>query len=215
MIKYSGIIFDFDGTLFDTMQMWDGLLDRYLDFVGKKPLPNLKQATRKMTMSQAADYFIEQYELPYSNAKIQEQIISLIEDYFRYESMPKKGVERFLKSQYELGKKMCIATTNESYLTKMALERCGLDKYFQGIITCEAVGKGKTFPDVYLNALDIIGTNIDNTLVFEDSYFAIQTAKKAGFFVVGIEDEHNLQSYSDTPNICDLYYKCFDDIKIN
>ena len=101
----------------------------------------------------------------------------------------KEGVSEFLEILAARGVKMCVATATDKHLALPALKRNGLDKYFGEIFTCTGVGKAKNEPDIYNAALSYLGTKIDETLVFEDSYHAAETAKKAGFKVAAVYDE--------------------------
>lgn len=85
---------------------------------------------------------------------------------------------------------MCIATATERYQIEAALKRCHLDSFFGEIFTCSAVGHGKDEPHIFEAALAWLGTGREDTLVFEDAYHAIQTAKKAGFRVAAVYDSH-------------------------
>ena len=69
--------------------------------------------------------------------------------------------------------------------------RCGLRKYFGKVFSCVDIGAGKDKPDIYLAALDFLGTAKEDTWVFEDAYIAVHTAKELGLNVVGIYDAQN------------------------
>ena len=66
-----------------------------------------------------------------------------------------------------------------------------LYKYFPKVFSCGAIGKGKEHPDVFLMAAEYLGTEIGETVIFEDSLVAIETAVAAGFKTVGIYDRNN------------------------
>ena len=86
---------------------------------------------------------------------------------------------------------MCIASGSFSEFVNIVIKRLGIDKYFSGVFSCADTGKGKDEPDVYLEALEHLGTKKEDTWVFEDSHVAIVTANKAGFKTVGIYDKCN------------------------
>src|SRR5699024_5440718 len=86
------------------------------------------------------------------------------------------------------GAKLCVATATAEPLARACLERLGVAHYFDFILSCEAVGKGKTQPDVYLEAARRMGSSPGDTAVFEDALYAAQTAKEAGFYTVGVPE---------------------------
>ena len=79
-----------------------------------------------------------------------------------------------------------------------------IEKYFESIISCAEIGKGKDKPDVYLKALETLGTKTDETCIFEDSHIAIETADKLGIKTVGIFDKYNYDQ-DKIKNIASVY----------
>ena len=86
---------------------------------------------------------------------------------------------------------MCIASATDNKLVELAIKHCCIDKYFVRLFSCVDIGKGKDKPDIYLKAMDFLGTTKEETCVFEDSLVAITTAHKAGLKTVGIYDKFN------------------------
>ena len=80
---------------------------------------------------------------------------------------------------------------NNDYFRVVSEENSNIEKYFIDIVSCADMGKGKDEPDVYLKALEVLGTSIDNTWIFEDSHVAIKTAAALGMKTVGIYDKNN------------------------
>ena len=76
-------------------------------------------------------------------------------------------------------------------MIKIAMEHCGIGKYFSEIFSCAVIGKGKDEPDIYLHAMEYLGTTREETCVFEDSAVAIETAVKIGMKTVAIYDKFN------------------------
>ena len=86
---------------------------------------------------------------------------------------------------------MCIASATDISLIKLAVEHLKIGKYFVKILSCAEIGKCKDQPDIYLKALETLGTSIEETYIFEDSHIAIDTAYKIGMKTVGIYDKYN------------------------
>ena len=99
---------------------------------------------------------------------------------------------------------MCIASATEISLIKTAVDHCGIGKYFMNIFSCADTGKGKDDPDIYLRTLEFLGTNPDETYIFEDSLVAISTADKLGLQTVGIYDKFNY-GHDEMKKISDIY----------
>ncbi|MGM9552872.1 MAG: HAD family hydrolase [Faecousia sp.] len=207
-MKLKGIIFDFDGTLFDSMYIWDTAGETYLRALGKTPQPSLREAVKTMSLRQSACYLREEYALEFSVEEIIQGINQTIEHFYLYEVQPKAGVLDFLKTLAEKGISMSIATATDRYQIQAALQRCGMDGLFSAIFTCSEVGRGKDEPLIYRKAMDSLGTDRGNTIIFEDAYHAALTAKSDGFLTAGVFDpsENRQEALRD---LCDCYLSDF------
>jgi thiamine-phosphate pyrophosphorylase len=194
-VKRKGLIFDLDGTLLDSMAVWDNLGEEYLTGKGVKNIPqNLKEILKPKSLLEAAEYFIENINLNLPHEQIVDEINLMIEEKYKFHFNAKDGVLDFLENNKHL--KMCIATATDKHLVEHALKRLEIDQYFDFIITSREVGNGKQqSPDIFINAAEKLGLAIDEVVVFEDALHAIITAKSAGFYTVGVyesafEDDH-------------------------
>lgn len=184
--NFTGAIFDLDGTLLDSMQIWEDVGEKYLLSQGVKPEEDLRETLRTMSLRQAAEYCQKNYKIEKTIEEIIEGVTEIVEDFYKKDAALKPGVKEFLESFFTKDVKMCVATASEKELVEAALTRCGVRDYFVDILTCSQVGCGKDQPVIYEEALKILGTEKSKTLVFEDSLHAITTAKQAGFTVVGV-----------------------------
>ena len=165
MIK--GAIFDFDGTLLDSMALWDTFGEDYLRMLGKEPRENLTERFKAFTLEQSAEYYRTHYGVEASVREIVNSINKMIEGYYINEVGLKSGADVFLKGLYDSGVRMCIATVTDRYLVEAALTRLGIGHYFCGILTTAEVGHDKTTPHIYRAALERLGTEKSETVVFE------------------------------------------------
>jgi HAD superfamily hydrolase (TIGR01509 family) len=110
-------------------------------------------------------------------------------EFYKIEANPKKGAEELLKHLKESGIKIALASATTMNEIKTAIEFYGLDKYFDCVFSCADIGIGKDRPDVYLLSSEALGLPVDDLCVVEDSYIALETAKKAGFQTIGVFDK--------------------------
>lgn len=204
-------IFDMDGTILDSMSVWDGFGQDYLRTIAIEPPENLWQEIRAMSYIETANYFIKTFSLP----NTPEELMKIWDDfvYERYERMAKlkPGVKEYIKKLYDSGTKICLATATMKFIARAMLEKFEIEKYFDFIITEEDVGAGKTEPDIYIEAAKRLGEAPSDCIVFEDSLHAIKTAKNAGFTVWGLLDpsasDHHEQIILACDKIFDFYRK--------
>lgn len=185
-----GIIFDLDGTLFDSMFIWDTAGEVYLRSIGKEPEANLQKTLKPMSLLQSAQYIREKYDIPLSVEEIMDGVNRTVEGFYFYSVEPKPGVIDFLEELHHRNIRMCIATATDRYQVEAALQRCKMRHFFSEIFTCTEVGSGKDRPDIFRKAMEHLQTDRSNTAVVEDAYHAAFTAKQDGFMVVGVYDSH-------------------------
>lgn len=188
MIK--GAIFDLDGTLLDSMSLWDTIGNDYLRSLGIETNENLAETFKTFTLEQSAEYYRTHYGITLSVNEIINGINDIIMDFYRDVVPLKKGAAEFLERLSRNGVKMCIATVTGKQLAESALLRLNIRNYFSEIFTVAEIGCGKISPQIYRTALAHLGTKKCETLVFEDAYHAMMTAKNDGFPVAAVYDEH-------------------------
>ena len=185
-----GIIFDLDGTLFDSMFIWDTAGEVYLRSIGREPEADLQKVLKPMSLLQSAQYIREKYNIPLSVEDIMDGVNRTVEGFYFHTVEPKPGVIDFLEELHRRNIKMCIATATDRYQVEAALQRCKMRYFFSEIFTCTEVGSGKDRPDIFRKAMEHLQTDRSNTAVVEDAYHAAFTAKQDGFMVVGVYDSH-------------------------
>ena len=209
MIK--GVIFDIDGVLLDSMGIWDDLGARYLRSLGKIPEEGLNKILFSMSMEQGAEYLNEHYGLNKSVKETVDGIGRMLEDYYFYEVLLKPGAKEVLKFLKSKSIKTAAATSSPRTHIEKALSRNGVLEYIGIIYTTGEVGVSKHSPDIYNLTADYLKTKPEETLVFEDSLYALKTAKEGGYVTVGVYDEKGESNQEGLKNLADLYLKKLDD----
>ena len=190
MIK--GAIFDVDGTLLESMEIWETAASLYLRKLGICPQAELSRILYAMSMEEGAKYLIQTYHLLYDEATIIDGIYQVIADFYQYEVRTKKGVKEFLLSLSSKQIPMVIATSGNRELVEVALKRLGIRSYFQEIFTCSDLQTTKAEPTIYTEAAAFLSLNPKETMVFEDALFALETAYLAGFPTTRVYDKFSI-----------------------
>lgn len=188
-MKISGAIFDMDGTLLDSMHVWDGLAKSFANSRGFTLTKEQEEQIDTMCLDEAADFFVKEFDSNDTKEDVVKAVVSLVSDRYEKDIKAKDGVSDFLKELKKQGVKTAVATANDVSMVEAALSANGILEYFDVIMTCAMVGVGKEKPDIYLEAMKRLNTPKDETLVFEDALYAAKTASNAGFNVIGIYDE--------------------------
>jgi HAD superfamily hydrolase (TIGR01509 family) len=209
MMHFKGAIFDLDGTLFDSMPIWEHVAFDYLESLGITPNSDVREAVQDMSIQQACEYFCNVYGLKLSREEIADGVNRLIEDFYFHRAPLKDGVMEMLQTLKDRGIRMCVATATDRYLVETAMKRTGILPFFEAVFTCTEAGCGKDKPDIFLKALQNLGTDLKDTVVFEDALYAIRTAKSAGFTVIALYDEAAKAHREQIQKLADLCFKSF------
>ncbi len=210
-MNMKGIIFDVDGTIIDSMPLWYNSGARYLKSIGVEPEKNLGDILFKMTLDLGVDYIIENYDIDKTKEEVSKGIRDVIEDFYINHSELKDGAREILEYFKEREIEMVVATSTEREYVEAAFKRLGIEDYFSRIYTCSEVGKCKSEPDIFMEAVSFLGTPIKETWVFEDGLYSIKTAKKEGFKIVGVYDEVSSHEQDEIKEYSDIYLKSFKD----
>lgn len=183
-----GAIFDMDGTLLDSMPVWDTLSEAYLLGKGIRPPEDLYEIIRPLSVTQTAEYFRAQLGLTLSAEEIVREINGSIAHKYTDEVPLKPYVREYLQQLKNSGVRMCVATATAKPLAVAALDRTGILPYFDFVLTCPEAGQNKDAPAFFEQALARLNTPREETVVFEDALYAMRSAKEAGLYVVGVSD---------------------------
>lgn len=204
-------IFDLDGTLLDSTDIWENLGERFLQSLDIVPKDGLRDEIWDMSLPESAAFFKREYSLELSEEEIIARLNELSESVYTNDAPLKSGVKRLLGSLQMLDIKCALATAADKNLAEAALARTGISDYFSGIFSCSDYG-AKTAPDIFLKAAELLGAKPRETVVFEDSLTAVQTAKSVGFITAAVFDksEKNPDLLRDT---ADFYGDNLDELR--
>ena len=212
-MNITGAIFDFDGTLFDSMHVWNGIRYKFFEILGLELTPEEEEMFKGLFLRESLNLAIERFNLDKSYEELLEMLFDYIKSRYLVETEPKNDIIDFLEKLKSKGVKMGIATaTGESALLAV-LEKYGMTDYFSAIYSTYTVGASKTEPKVYDVVLDAIGTDKETTWVFEDALYAAKTAKANGYNVVGIYDKSE-PNQEELKNLVDIYIHNYDELEV-
>ena len=194
-MKIKGAIFDMDGTIIDSLMFWEHLWrqigEKYMNDANFKPSEEVDKGVRTMIYVDAMAYVKEYYKLDVDTDELIRFASGGLTDFYRDVAKPKAGAFELLDYLKSKNIKMCLASATAMREIRFTLECHGMLGYFDSVLSCADIGAGKDRPEIYLRAMDELGLPADEICVFEDSFVALETAKKAGFRTVGLFDRYN------------------------
>ncbi len=206
-----GVIFDLDGTLVDSMWVWEQI-DQ--DFLGKRGFAVPEDYLEKITpmgFEACADYTIERFGLKETRLQVMEEWYLMAVDSYTNKVPLKKGVREFLEYLKSYQVKMSIATASDMSLVLPVLRNNEIQHYFDNITTLKEVKRGKGFPDIYHLAAEKMQVHNNSCVVFEDIREGIIGAKMGGYTAVGVYEERSKDSVEKMIEISDWFIYDFNE----
>lgn len=206
------VIFDLDGTLIDSMWMWESIDIEYLGRFGIPYEKDIQEQIEGMSFSETAIYFKERFHIPDTLEQMKNDWDQLAYEKYKNEVPLKKGALEFLNYLKQNGIKMGIATSNSKTLVKVVLEKHQIASYFDSVHTACEVEKGKPAPDIYLLVAKELGVKPVDCLVFEDVPQGIMAGKNAGMTTCAVEDLFSAEQRNVKKDIADYYIESYEEI---
>ena len=197
-----GAIFDLDGTLLDSMGVWDQVDE---DFLSKRGIPvpaDYATTIAAMQFRQIAEYTIARFDLPDTPERIMAEWDEMGRHMYENVVEAKPGALDYLADLKASGARLAVATSLPPALREPAMRHVGIIDLFDATVSVDDVGDvGKDRPDVYLLAAERLGVDPRDCTVFEDLLVGMRSARSAGMRVWAMHDD---SSAADWPAICDL-----------
>ena len=210
--QQKGYLFDLDGTLLDSMGVWEQI---DVDFLTRRNIPvpeDYAQAIAPMGFRRAAEYTIARFGFSQSPEEIMEEWHQMAVEQYAHHLSLKPGAKEYLEELKQQSKPLAVVTTSYPELYQPALERGGVLDLFDTIVTVNQVPRGKGFPDIYLEAAKRIQVPPQQCAVFEDITQGIQGAKAADCLAVAVYDSANQGQWDQTKALADLSIRSFEEL---
>ena len=210
--QQKGYLFDLDGTLLDSMGVWEQI---DVDFLTRRNIPvpeDYAQAIAPMGFRRAAEYTIARFGFSQSPEEIMEEWHQMAVEQYAHHLSLKPGAKEYLEELKQQGKPLAVVTASYPELYQPALERGGVLDLFDTIVTVNQVSRGKGFPDIYLEAAKRIQVPPQQCAVFEDITQGIQGAKAADCLAVAVYDSANRGQWDQTKALADLSIRSFEEL---
>lgn len=201
-------LFDFDGTLVDSMPTYGGLMIRILDEHGIKYGDDILKIITPLGFKGTAKYFVE-----LGIEKSEEELVALMYEYavdeYTHNVPAKKNVPETLKELKKRGASLNVLTASPHASLDPCLKRLGLYELFDNVWSCDDFSTTKADPEIYKRAAEKMKVNVEEVIFLDDNFNADKTAKTAGMIVYGVYDKTSEEYAEEIKAITDRYITDF------
>lgn len=222
------IIFDMDGTLIDSIGIWNDIDRELIEKIGTVEFDNVdlgKQRDTVLGESKSNDIYLDyaeflgkKYKSNLSPNEIYEKRVS-IADKFRTTMEYKKDADKVLHILKDNGYILALGTTTTkrsldayNYRNENMMKKAKIYDMFSVIYSKEDVEKKKPDPEVHYKILEKLNVKPEECLVIEDSLIGVKAAVNAGIDVIAIYDKYSIEDLEEIKKIANYYFENFTDI---
>ncbi|MFQ9514815.1 MAG: HAD family hydrolase [Eubacterium sp.] len=207
-----GAIFDLDGTILDSSWVWDQVDIKFLGDRGFKVPDDYVEAISPLGAERAAAYTIERFGLNETPDDLVREWFDIAREEYAAQVICKPFAKEYIKSLYDRGVKLAVATSSDRQLFMATLKREDILRYFSHIVTVNEVERGKGYPDIYEKAAERLRINPHKCVVFEDILTGVSGAKMGEFNVIAVHDEKSDYNKEKIQKIADYYIESFKEL---
>lgn len=211
-MEIKGAIFDLDGTLLDSMWVWNQV---DIDFLGKRGFdvpPDYPKAIAAMGFHETAEYTIKRFGLKEKVKDVIAEWDRMAAQMYHERVQIKPYVREVLEWMRQQGIHLGVATASYRTLFEPCLHRNGVFEYFEAVTETSEVERGKGFPDIYIKAAEKMNCLPEECLVFEDITKGIEAAGNGGFQTVAVYDPAAQAEWEENKAKADFYINNFKEL---
>ncbi len=205
-------IFDFDGTLVDSMPHWSAMVLNILDTYKVSYPEDIIKILTPLGNLGAAKYFQTEMGIPLTLPEITEMMEALTLPKYRDVIPLKPGVFECLQKMKAAGYSLNVLTASPHRTLDPCLQRNGVWELFDYIWSCEDFGTTKSDPDIYVQAAAKLGVTVQNAVFVDDNIGAVKTAAQAGMRTIGVYDPSGADFKAQLQAAADHYIDSFDQL---
>ncbi len=210
-MKYNTYLFDFDGTLVDSMPTYVSVMLRILDENNISYGSDIMKIITPLGYAGTARYYIQM-----GLEKPEEELIATMNEYayeqYKNNIPAKDNVIDVLKMLKEQGASLNVLTASPHLSLDACLKRLGIFDMFDNVWSCDDFSTTKADVNIYKMAAEKIGKDVSEILFLDDNFNADKTAKAAGMKVCGVFDKSSEEYTEEIKAVCDHYIYDFKEL---
>ena len=209
-----GYLFDLDGTLIQSMHVWEDAVIRLFERLHlTMDLQEARDVFSAMKFSEVLEAIVQRFELDRSAEQLYDMVIQDVRYQYEHEVKEVNGAFAFVEKCRRSGKRMCVVTANDVPLTQAVLKRLGMLDAMEFILSSEESGLTKRTPQMAQEAIRRLGLAPNECIMLEDSLYSMKSAKEAGCYVIAIADRYS-PDYAEICRVADEVHEDLTDVNV-
>jgi HAD superfamily hydrolase (TIGR01509 family) len=204
-MQHKYYLFDFDGTLVDSMPTFCSCMLRILDENHITYEKDIVKIITPLGLNGTAEYFINKLGLVMEKDALLSKMKDYMMDAYFHTISAKVNVTAVLAALKERGASLNILTASPHITLDACLKRLGLWELFDNIWSCDDFGTTTADPRIYVMAAEKMGATVENILFLDDNLNADAVAKSAGMLVCGVYDDSSKDYVEEMKSTADFY----------
>ncbi len=205
LLKYDNFIFDFDGTVVDSMPFWISRPSEFVKFKGLEPKDDLDRRVIFFESLEAAELIKNEYNLKGTPEDVYEEMKNWIYEEYRYVPMKAKALD-LIKLLYEKKKNLFILSTSVNNLIQPSVEVKNIKKYFVEVFSARSNNLSKENGDAFIHFFDKYNLDKEKTIVFDDSPLVLKKLKELNINAYAIKEDFYKERIDELKSLSLGYY---------
>lgn len=208
-MHFKGAVFDLDGTLWDSMQLWKNIDIEFLAKRGITYSTDYTVAIAGLGFEDVAKYTIRRFNLPQTPGQVMDEWYNMAKEGYAHSVKLKPGAREYLDYLKAKGVRLCVATSLDNSLSIPCLKANKIYDYFEFFEQAADYDGGKSNPEIFKNCAKKLGLAPGETVLFEDVLPSVKAAKSAGLLVVAMQETLSLSQADEIKKTADMYIDSF------
>ena len=205
-------IFDFDGTLFDSMPTWGGAWLQLAERYHLTTDDDLIVSITPLGIKKSAEYLVHHYHMAQSAQAVFDEVCQIMIPLYATVVQPKAGAAAYLEKLRQEGVRLHILSASMNAFTIPCLKRCGFFDWFDHVWDCAELGYTKSDPAIYDKVAALIGCDKRDMIMYDDNEIALRAAREAGVLTIGVYDAAWEGHDEAVKAVADRYIRSFSEL---
>ena len=213
----SGFIFDMDGCLVDSIGAWHVAENNILAMAGVTLAKEERDELNALTLDEAAVWFHERFGILGSGDEVAREIVAHLLAFYRTESKATPGALEIVSALHDAGAPMCVLSSSPRAFMQAGLGHTGMLEFFADdlVISAEDRGLAKRNPSTFEFVCGQLGTPPSETWLFDDSWYALATARECGLHTVGVYSADGCGTHEELARYSEKVIDSFEEISFS